>query len=339
MAVAPIYLDAELGFSGVGTPHTDVAVGVAGGGFADTYSEIRQGVYRREESFTGHSAELSSSVYHLLNPGWQAPLYLIGRGTIHRALYEDDSNTAEEFEVPNDINMFSFRAGFRLGGREPLLTTPLAFEVSLWYEGFFRDDSGLYGFADDRRVQPHTHLFWGRTFLKYTFEESQQYFDLGLTIGTSLRADRLSTYRLGGVLPFVSEFPLTIPGYYYQEISAERFALLNAEYSVPITPQKNWRFTAYGAAGLVEYLDGLEQPGRWHSGLGAGITYVSPRGAWFVSLIYGHGFNALRDGEKGANQVGLLFQYDFDATRKAGPRPFEPRLSPYRSRGGERIFR
>lgn len=339
LALAPIYLDAELGFEGVGTPDTDVSVGVAGGGFADTYSEIRQGVYRREESFTGHSAELSASVYHLLNPGWRVPLYLIGRGTAHRAIYADDSTTGENFEVPNDINMFSFRSGLRLGGREPLLTTPLAFELSLWYEGFFRDDSGLYGFNGDRRVQPHTHLFWGRTFLKYTFEESQQYFDVGLTMGTSIRPDRLSTYRLGGVLPFVSEYPLTIPGYYFQEISAQRFALLNAEYSVPITPQKNWRFTFYGAAGLVDYLEGLEQPGRWHTGVGGGITYVSPRRAWFVSLIYGHGFNALRDGEKGANQIGLLFQYDFDAFRKADPRPFEPRLSPYRSRGGERIFR
>ena len=337
LAVAPIYLDADLGFADV-LPDTDFSVGMAGGGFADTYSEIRQGVFRREESFTGHSAEISSSIYHLANPGWRVPIYLIGRGSIHRGLYEKDSETGDNFRIPNDINSFSFRGGVRMGGREPTLTTPVAFEMSLWYEGFFRDDSGLYGFDGDRRIQPHTHLFWGRTFLKYTFEESQQYFDAGLTLGTSLRADRLSTYRLGGVLPFVSEFPLSIPGYYFQEISAKKFALLNAEYSIPITPQKNWRLTFYGAAGLVDYLQGLEQPGRWHTGLGGGITYVSPRGAWFVSLIYGHGFNALRDEEKGANQVGLLFQYDFDALTKPGLRPFEPRLSPYRSRGGERIF-
>ena len=119
-------------------------------------------------------------------------------------------------------------------------------------------------------------------------------------------------------------------------LSLKKFALLNTQYSIPITPQKNWRLTFYGAAGLVDYLEGLEQPGRWHTGLGGGVTYVSPKGAWFVSLIYGHGFNALRHGEKGANQVGLLFQYDFDAVKKAALRPFEPRLSPYGSRGGER---
>ena len=44
-AVAPIYIDAELGISEVMTPNTDIGIGVAGGGFADTYSEIRGGDY------------------------------------------------------------------------------------------------------------------------------------------------------------------------------------------------------------------------------------------------------------------------------------------------------
>jgi outer membrane translocation and assembly module TamA len=175
--------------------------------------------------------------------------------------------------------------------------------------------------------------------LKYTFEESQQYFDIGLTLGTSIDADRLSAYRLGGFLPFVAEFPLNIPGYYYQEISAESFGLLSAEYSFPFTPGKSWRLSFYGAGAVVDNLDTHEQDGRWHSGLGAGVTYVSPRGAWFVSLVYGHGFRAVRHDDHGANNVGILFQYDFDAVRKFPYRRFEPNVSPYSSRGGERIFR
>ena len=43
LAIAPVYLDSELGFvNGLG-PQTDFAIGLAGGGFADGYNEIRGG--------------------------------------------------------------------------------------------------------------------------------------------------------------------------------------------------------------------------------------------------------------------------------------------------------
>src|SRR3954465_3858510 len=43
LAVAPVYVDSELGISGVLSPHTDVGLGFGGGGFADSYFEMRQG--------------------------------------------------------------------------------------------------------------------------------------------------------------------------------------------------------------------------------------------------------------------------------------------------------
>jgi hypothetical protein len=58
-----------------------------------------------------------------------------------------------------------------------------------------------------------------------------------------------------------------------------------------------------------------------------------------ISVIYGHGFNAIRSHGRGANQVGFLFQYDFDAKARGKSRFFIPGVSPYRSRGGERLFR
>lgn len=339
VAAAPIYADAELGISGVFTPQTDIGIGIAGGGFRDTYSEIRDGDYIKAESFTGHSADMNASIYHRLNPDFIVPAWVIGRASVHRALYSDDDDTDPNFEVPDDLNSFNFRAGVRVGGREPSLTSPLAFEMSLWYEANIRERAQRYGFDDDRDINPNSHLFWGRTFLKYTFEKSQQYFDVGATFGGSIDADRLSAYRLGGFLPFVAEFPLNLPGYYFQELSAEGFGLLNAEYSFPITPGKNWRMSVHGAGALVDNLDTHESAGNWHAGVGAGLTYVSPRGAWFVSLVYGYGFRAMRDDDRGANQVGVLFQYDFDAVKKFPYRRFDPGVSPYTSRGGERLFR
>src|ERR1035437_4130625 len=54
VALAPVYLDSELGFvHGLG-PDTDFAIGAAGGGFADSYNEIRGGKWIVGESFDGH---------------------------------------------------------------------------------------------------------------------------------------------------------------------------------------------------------------------------------------------------------------------------------------------
>ena len=339
VAIAPIYLDTDLGFTGLLGPQTDVSFGLAGGGFADSYSEIRQGTYNRRESFIGHGGEISSSVYHRLNPAQTVPLWTILRGSIHESFYRSDSGTDRGFEIPGDRTTFRVRAGLRFGGEEPSLTEPVAMELSLWHETHWRTDSGPYGFTGDRVIEARSHLFWGRALMRYTSTRSEQLFELSLTAGTVLDADRFSAFRLGGLLPFASEFPLNIPGYYFQELSAERFALLNGEYSFPFVPGKNWRMTVFGATGPVGYPNGFGESDAWHTGVGGGLMFISPSGSWFTTLVYGHGFNALRDGEPGAHHVGLLFQYDFEAKRRGKFRWFIPGIDPYRSRAGERIFR
>ena len=81
LALAPVYLDSEFGFVGGLGPHTDFAIGLAGGGFADSYNEIHGGTYYPSQSFEGSGGEISASVYHLFNPADQIPLNLILRGT------------------------------------------------------------------------------------------------------------------------------------------------------------------------------------------------------------------------------------------------------------------
>jgi hypothetical protein len=337
LAVAPVYLDTELGVKEILGPNTDMGFGLSGGGFASSYFEIRQGKYLKGESFDGHSGELSTSLYHLFNPDAQVPLNGVARASARAHFYDETDKTAAAFKAPDDYESLTFRTGLRYGGREPSMTTPLAMELSVWYEGHFRTDSGKYGFNNDREVVSHTHLFWTRAMLKYTLPDSGQYFDASLTAGVSANPDRFSAYRLGGYLPLISEFPLNIPGYFYQELSAERFALLNGLYSFPFDAKKTWSGEVFGAAGVVDYLSPLTQPGIFHSGVGAGVTYTSPRGSWYVSLIYGHGFKSIRSDGRGSDQVGLVFQYDFEATKVA--RRFRPEVNPYGSRGTERIFR
>src|SRR5580658_6127023 len=74
LALAPVYMDSEVGLVGLLGPHTDLGLGLAGGAFADNYYEYQGGKYLPEQSFTGYSTEGSVSVYHLFDPGKLIPL-------------------------------------------------------------------------------------------------------------------------------------------------------------------------------------------------------------------------------------------------------------------------
>ena len=119
LAMAPTYLDSELGFSDALGPHTDIGIGLAGGGYADSFNEIRQGKLFPAESFDGFGGELNASLYHLFNPGHMIPLNGVLRGIAHYATYAAGSQTASNFKMPDPMGIFSVRTGLRWGGREP----------------------------------------------------------------------------------------------------------------------------------------------------------------------------------------------------------------------------
>jgi hypothetical protein len=113
LALAPVYLDSELGFvSGLG-PNTDFAIGVAGGGFADSYNEIRGGTYLESESFNGNGGEISASIYHLFNPGDQIPLNFVLRGTAHYSFFNCPTTTVISACAPACAGAASSRLCFR----------------------------------------------------------------------------------------------------------------------------------------------------------------------------------------------------------------------------------
>ena len=311
LAIAPVYVDSDFGFvNGLG-PNTDFALGLAGGGFADSYNEIRGGTFYPKESFEGNGAEFSTSVYHLFNPGDLIPLNYILRGTAHYADYNDNSDTASNFQLPNNHGDFNVRTGVRWGGVEPTLFPPLAMELSVWYEGHLRSSPGAYGFNDEYDLNQQSHLFWSEAALAYTLPKSQQSFYFRLTAGTSVDADHFSAYRLGGFLPLSSEFPLSLPGYFFQEISARQFVLFNANYLVPLDPQKLWSLDLNASTAIVDYLPGEGQAGNSLSGVGGGILYHTPSSRIKLILNYAYGIDAIRAGGRGASSVGVLMQIDF----------------------------
>jgi hypothetical protein len=334
LAIAPVYLDSELGFVSLLGPNTDLGIGLAGGGFGDDYNEIRGGKFLPGESFEGDGGEISASVYHLFNPGDEIPLDFVLRGTAHYSFFSRNSDTAPNFQLPGNHGDFSVRTGLRWGGVEPTLFPPLAMELSVWYEGHLRSDSGSYGFDGDRAFNEQSHLFWAEAALAYTLPKSQQSFYARLTAGTSVDADRFSAYRLGGFLPLIAEYPLSLPGYYYQEISARQFALFNANYLLPLDKEKRWNIDVNAASAFVDYLPGESQPGHWLNGVGGGILYHSPSDRWKIMLDYGYGIDAIRSHGRGANSVGVLVQFDLGKKRSQNFNSAQPSLW----RGWQRIF-
>src|SRR5262249_49578138 len=162
LAIAPTYLDSELGIAHALGANTDLGIGLAGGGFGDSYNEVRQGTFLPAESFTGHGGEVSLSVYHLFNPQSRIPLYGVLRGTARYSVYDRDHKTDPAFVLPDNQGTLSFPTGLRGGGREPILFPSLAMELSAWYENHYRTDHGPYGFDGDRSLEDHSHLFWGQ---------------------------------------------------------------------------------------------------------------------------------------------------------------------------------
>ena len=310
VALAPVYLDSELGFNHALGPNTDFALGAAGGGFADSYSEVDAGQYRKDQSFDGHGGELSASVYHLFNPADLIPLNFVLRGTAHYSTYAPNDTTAANFRVPGAGPTFSVRTGLRWGGVEPTLFPALAMELSIWYEGLFRANPGSYGVNNEYTLEPASHQFWSAAALSYTLPDSKQNFYASLVGGTTVNADRLSAFRLGGFLPLVAEYPLSVPGYYFHEFSARRFVLLDASYLLPIAPDQRWNLSLNAATAVMDYLPGTGQPENSISGAGAGILYRAPSDKFRCIVSYDYGFNALRAGSRGANTISFLLQID-----------------------------
>jgi hypothetical protein len=316
VAVAPAYLDGEIGFKSLLSPHTDVGIGVQGGAFGENYYEVRQGKYWKEESFDGHGGGMSLGIYHRMNPDQMIPLSLILKGGSRYVSFHTTKNTVDGFDLPEDHLATYVRTGARFAGKEPVLYPDLAMEMSVWYEREWRSDSGAYGFAGDRELKDSVDRYWAYMGLDYAWTNTGHKLSFAATAGGSSTLDRSGAWRLGGVLPLVAEFPLILPGYYYEEITAKNFVHLGAAYVLSLDDADRWKLRFEAASAAIDYLPGYSEPDRWHTGVGAGIGYTSKNQVTKVFLRYGYGFNARRGDEKGGQSVGLLFQFDFERRRQ-----------------------
>ena len=324
LAISPVFADGELGFKGLLGENTDLGVGLFGGAFFNDYHEVRAGNYYRDESFEGKGGGTTIGIYHLFNPGASIPLNGIVRGGVNYHVFSDTSDTADDFRLPRDQPFYTVHTGLRWGGKEPLLTPRLAMELAAWYDLEYRPHSGRYGLSGDRDLNSVSHRFLGSALLIYTTPQSEHYVMLGAMGGAVLNADRFSAHRLGGALPFTSEYPLYLPGYFHEELSTREFGLLYGFYSIPLGASRRWNVFGGGATAVVNYVDGLEQSGDWNSGVTGGLGYTSKKRRLKALGAFGYGINAIRDEGRGGYSAALMVQYNFGrASSSASDRAFE----------------
>ena len=315
-AVAPVYTDSELGFRSLLSPQTDVGIGIVGGAYGENYYEVRDGKYRDEESFDGHGGGLSLGVYHRVNPDQRIPLNLVLKGGARYVTFHHSPDTDSAFDLPPDHFVSYLRTGARFAGKEPMLYPDLAMELSVWYEREWRSDPGTYGYGGDRALEDSVDRYWIYGGLDYAWTNAGHKASLAVTAGDSSETDRVGAWRLGGVLPLVAEFPLILPGYYYEEITAERFVHLGAAYVISLDPDNRWQLRFEAATALVDPLPGFGATDDWHTGVGTGVGYTSRNQVTKIFLRYGYGISADRKGDDGGHSVGLLFQFDFEQRRR-----------------------
>jgi hypothetical protein len=311
VVVAPTYILTELVQDHWPFGRHAVSVGLNGGGIRYGHFEYRNGSYKEAESFWGHGAELPFSYYAGTKLFDQLPLQGQIRVTPAFVVYQDGLDTAERFALPPDTGLLTGRVGLRLGGVPPELLPQLALEASAWYEAVYRTNPGTFGLPERREtLEDLTQRAWGRVAAVITPAQGHTV-EVLATAGLTRSTDLLSSFRLGSALPFRSEFPLILRGYFVEEVFAKRFWLVNASYRFPAWPgSRSVRIRIGGDIAGVDYVDGHRLPREHLRGIGADVSVaITPR----VTVVggYGYGFDAPRNGGFGGHEAHALIELKF----------------------------
>lgn len=287
-----------------------LGISLGGGFFYNNFNQIRNGVFLRSESFWGHGAGASFSYYlHPFKIFGRLPVDGQIRLGSQYAIYQRTGDTDPEYRLPPDTFIHSARVGIRFGGIPSDLVPEKALEFSIWHEVAYRLRNGLHGLPGQAQGTDHlTQQSWVRlggimpVWRNHTA-------GIMMTAGMSGNTDELSCFRMGSGLPFQSEFPFVLHGYYFREIFARSFFLLNTSYRLPPFPdlqslllQLNFDYA------LVDYFSGHALPRESLNGLGADVI-VKLRKNLTVRVGYGFGVDAPRRGGFGGHEVNMLFEW------------------------------
>ncbi len=315
LAIAPPYVNSELGIRNVFGHYADMGVGISGGGYAYGQNEVYRGDNRRGESFLGHGGGPSLTAYPHLGHIGPVPITGIARISAYYSDYVRSHQTASQFVLPPDQWTGVLRAGVRMGGQEPGLDKSPAMEVSFWGESYLREHRAVYGYGygGDREVHDKTNLYWSRILFSYKMKNGVR-FEAITNFGAGSQIDRFSAYRLGGMLTQNAEFPYVLPGYFSQEIAARRFAHMYLRGGVALDDKKKYTINFFAAGASIAPVIGTDPGGAQHAGAGASFEFTPRKGAFHGMLAYGYSPTALRGDRRGGHGLALSMELNFETT-------------------------
>ncbi len=309
MVIAPVYAAAELIRNHWPSANSALGFGVAGGLYADSHVEFRDGRFEKSESFSGNPVE-GLLAYYLRGPKIGGPLPLEGQIRLRPmyVLYDRDGDTSPDFRLPKDSAIYEARTGVRVGGVPPELFPAAAMEASLWHSVSYREVAGTYGFAERPEKTEHlTQKTWTRLGMIFPFRGTRV--SAFLNGGIAEDTDPLSTFRLGGGLGLRTEFPLLLHGYNVDEVFARRFLLANLSYRFPIWPrQDRVHLEVLADYARVAYLAGHRLPHAGLAGVGVNLSWAVMKCITAV-VGYGFGIDAPRNGGYGGHAVSTLLEF------------------------------
>jgi hypothetical protein len=308
--LAPTFVTSELVVDRWPADGHALGFGAGGGLFPYNFDELRGGSHIEGESFWGHGGEATLTYYRRLTL-WDV-LPIEGQLRLRPQYVAYDKNgTDSAFRLPADTPIVHGRAGIRVGGVPPELLPELALELSLWYEASYRAVADAYGFEDAPRSLEHlTDRAWARAggIAKLPGGHSLRAFVTG---GTAERTDALSTFRMGSGLPFRSEFPLVLHGYYVDEVFARRFVLVNVAWRLPLpVAGDRVKLQLSFDYARVDYAAGHDLPRNGLRGVGADLCIQLTSRATLV-LGYGYGLDAPRGDRFGGHEAQTLLELRF----------------------------
>lgn len=310
LAIVSPYLYTEIIRDKWPSPGQAIGMSIGGGFLNNDFDQVRDGSYKRDESFRGDGADAALSYYLRPPPiGGLMPVDGVLRISSRFARYQHSGDTDPRYLLPEDSFIHAARVGVRIGGVPPELLPEKALEFSLWHEANYRVDAPAHGLP--ARLQPTEHLTqqtWGRlggimpVWLGHTAS-------LMMSAGMSGHTDELSCYRLGSGLRFQDEFPYILHGYYFRELFARSFFLLNTSYRfAPVPDLQNVQLRLNYDYSQISYLSGHELPRTSLNGLGIDLILLFAKNVT-LTTGYGYGVDAPRHGGFGGHQVNVMFEW------------------------------
>jgi hypothetical protein len=316
---AGVFLDSELSFFCPANSNLAAGVGLSGGFFAENVTPYIAGERQNGSEFYGDSAVARVFVNVTIPNPTPLPLNLRATYGIWGTFFRESGNTASAFRVPDDYFTQFVLAEMRFGGIEPGLLTKRGAELYLAADVNYRDGQSAYGPASAIAAHnKYTRAIGSVAAFLPVF--NNHIVGARIISGTGDDLDQMSAFRIGGNWLGAAPYTFTLHGYYTREFFADDFVLVNLSYTLPIAPE--WYEFALHFYGDFASLKGLnntiggapinDPPPGWHDfyGAGAGISF---RGPWQTDVLiaYGHGFDGVRNGRRGAHEISLGIEKRF----------------------------